>query len=339
MTSKNCAFSSLALPSSLPLPLSLYTAKEPLRIGDPNTDWKPFCHHRKPQFATWTPSTNTPDPDSRAVVSALYNDLFTIPVANLGFSLQNAGTSARRILFHIPGRLSARALCIVRAAGWEPLEVEQIPPPNNGKGIGYRFGDQYTKLHLWSLDTVLGVNRVVYLDADTLVRSNFDELFDLPFPFGAVPDVYENLGFKLNFNAGVLVLHPNHTTYESLLARIADARYPPGEAEQAFLNLYFGADVVRLPYLYNANLAIHERSPVLWDAMRDEIRVVHYTSPKPFPKDGKEIVDGARLERSVEKARRQVGGVHAEEIDWWMDSYIHFREQNRMVLEQCDRLS
>jgi hypothetical protein len=336
MTFKNCTFSfCLAFPSSLPSPLPLLPHGRPRTLIE-----MPFAthHYRKPHFATWSP-TNTTDPDSRAVVSALYNDLFTIPVANLGFSLQNAGTNARRILFHIPGRLSARALCIVSAAGWEPLEVEQIPPPRNGKGIGYRFGDQYTKLHLWSLDTVLGVNRVVYLDADTLVRRNFDELFDLPFPFGAVPDVYGNLGFKLNFNAGVLVLHPNHTTYESVLARIADARYPPGEAEQAFLNLYFGADAVRLPYVYNANLAIHDRTPALWDAMRDETRIVHYTSPKPFPKDGKEIVDGARLERSVEKARRQRGGIHAEEIDWWMDSYRHFRQQNRMVLEQCDRLS
>lgn len=264
--------------------------------------------------------------------------MYTVPVATLGYSLQNAGTSARRILFHIRGRLSPRTLCIVRAAGWDLLEVELIPPPHNGKGIGHRFGDQYTKLHLWSLDSLLGVNRVVYLDADTLVRRNFDELFDLPFPFGAVPDVYGHLGFKLNFNAGVLVLHPNHTTYESILARIADARYPPGEAEQAFLNLYFGADVVRLPYLYNANLAIRERSPALWDAMREEIRIVHYTSPKPFPKDGKDL-DGARLERSVEKARRARGGVHAEAIDWWMDTYIRFREQNRIVLEKCNRLS
>ncbi len=93
-----------------------------------------------------------------------------------------------------------------------------------------------------------------------LVQCNFDELFDLPFPFGAVPNVYRNLGFKLDFNAGVLVLHPNHTAYKSVLTRIADARYPPGEAEQTFLNLYFGMDVVRLPYVYNANLAMHELS-------------------------------------------------------------------------------
>jgi glycogenin glucosyltransferase len=264
--------------------------------------------------------------------------LYTIPAATLGHSLQTVGTNARRILFHT-GHLSARALCIVRAAGWELLEVERIPPPHDGAGIGYRFVDQYTKLHLWSLDNLLGINRVVYVDSDALARQNFDELFDVPFPFGAVPDVYGNTGFKLVFNAGVLVLQPNQTTYESMLSRIHDARYAPGEAEQAFLNLYFGADAVRLPYVYNANLAIHERSPMLWDAMRDDMRIVHYTSPKPFPKDGKEIVDGARLERSINKARRKSDKMHAEAVGWWQDAYDDFRTKNRAALQQCDRLS
>ena len=284
--------------------------------------------YRKPHFASWEPVANS----SRAVVTAVYNDLFTLPAATLGHSIQKAGTSARRILLHIPGRLSARARCILRAAGWELQEVDLIPPPHNGEGIGYRFVDQYTKLRLWSLD----VQRVVYLDADMLVRRNFDELFELPFPFAAVPDVYGSSGFKLQFNAGMLALRPNNHTFESLHARIADARYDPGEAEQSFLNLYFGADVVRLPYLYNANLAIRERSPALWDAMRDEMRIVHYTAPKPFPKDGTEIADGARLERAIYKARRDRGGVHAEAVDWWVTAYHDFREQNRVALEQCD---
>jgi len=273
------------------------------------------------------------------VVTALYNDLFTIPAATLGHSLQHAGTTARRILFHIPGRLSARALCIVRAGGWEPVEVALIAPPHGGAGIGYRFVDQYTKLHLWSPDAVLGAERVVYLDADTLVRRSFDELFDLPVPFAAVPDVYGTSGFKLHFNAGVLVLRPNGTTFDSMRARIADARFNPVEAEQSFLNVYFGADAVRLPYSYNVNLAIHERSPALWDALRDEMRVVHYTTPKPFPKDGKEIVEGARLERAIEKARKAHGGVHAEAIDWWSATYDDFRMQNRRALEHCDTLT
>jgi Glycosyl transferase family 8 len=303
-----------------------------------NSDRRYVLRHRKPQFATWTSTKNTSDPDSRAVVSALYNDLFTIPTATLGHSLHKAGTSARRILFHIPGRLSARALCIVRVAGWEPLEVDLIPPPHSGEGIGPRFVDQYTKLYLWSLDTLLGVRRVVYLDADTLVRRNFDELFDLPFPFAAVPDVYANSGFKLQFNAGVLVLHPSNSTFDGVRTRIGDARFPAKEAEQAFLNVYFGADAVRLPYIYNANLAIRERSPALWDALRDEIRVVHYTVPKPFPKNGKDIIDGARLQSAIDKAKRDRGGVHIEAIDWWVDTYDEFRTQNRLALEQCDYL-
>ena len=268
-------------------------------------------------------------------MTAVYNDLFTIPAATLGHSIQSAGTSARRILFHIPGRLSARALCILHAAGWELLEVELILPPHDGAGIGRRFVDQYTKLRLWSLD----IQRVVYLDADTLVRHNFDELFELPFPFAAVPDVYGSSGFKLHFNAGVLALHPSNATFENLNERIADARFNPHEAEQAFLNVYFGADAVRLPYLYNANLAIRERSPALWDALRNEIRIVHYTVPKPFPKDGTEIAEGARLERAILKARKARGGVYAEAVDWWVTAYDDFRVQNRVALKQCDVLT
>ncbi|KAH9030443.1 glycosyltransferase family 8 protein [Lactarius pseudohatsudake] len=289
----------------------------------------------KPHFASWVPISNTSHPDSRAVVTAVYNDLFTIPAATLGHSLRDAGTSARLILFHLPGRLSARALCILRAAGWEPLEVELIPPPHDGAGIGSRFGDQYTKLRLWTLDK-LGIQRVVYLDADTLVGCNFDELFDLPFPFAAVPDVYGNSGFKLHFNAGVLVLHTSSATFEIMRARIADARFDPYEAEQAFLNVYFGADAVRLPYAYNVNLAIRERSPALWDAMRDEMRIVHYTLPKPFPTEGKEIVEGAGLERAIERARKDRGGVHVEAVEWWFTAYKEFRMENRVALRQCD---
>ena len=186
---------------------------------------------------------------------------------------------------------------------------------------------------------MLGVQRVVYLDADTLVRRNFDELFDLPFPFAAVPDVYGDSGFKLHFNAAVLVLHPDSSTFENMRARIADARFDLFEAEQAFLNVYFGADAVRLPYMYSVNLAIRERSAALWDALRDEARIVHYTVPKPFPKDGKEIVEGARLERAVDKARKDRSGVHAEAVDWWFTAYREFRMQNHIAMGQCDVLA
>ena len=34
---------------------------------------------------------------------------------------------------------------------------------------------------------------------------------------------------------------------------------------------------MRLPYAYNANLAIKKRSLAPWDALKGEMRVVHYT--------------------------------------------------------------
>ncbi|KAG6842979.1 hypothetical protein H0H93_002679, partial [Arthromyces matolae] len=153
-------------------------------------------------------------------------------------------------------RISTEALCIVRAAGWEPIAVPFIPPPHGGKGVYYRFFDQYTKLNIWSLGAGT-IDKAVYLDADTLVLRNFDELFSLPWSFGAVPDVYlDNRGFTVGFNAGVMVYTPD----EGILKRMKDvlevARYPLQQAEQAFLNVFWGPGMLRLPYAYNANLAI-----------------------------------------------------------------------------------
>lgn len=74
-----------------------------------------------------------------------------------------------------------------RSAGWELVAVPRIAPPLGGKGVRTQFIDQYTKLHVWSLDT-MGIKRLVH--TPTRFRQNFDELFHLPFNFAAVPDVY-----------------------------------------------------------------------------------------------------------------------------------------------------
>ncbi|KAI0063801.1 nucleotide-diphospho-sugar transferase [Artomyces pyxidatus] len=271
---------------------------------------------------------------SRAIVTTLYNDLYTTPVANLGHSLNAVDAYARRILLYIPGRLSERSMCIARAVGWELHAVPFIPPPHDGKGIHYRFVDQYTKLNLWKLDQ-LGIERAVYLDADTLVLRNFDELFDIPFAFAAVPDVWD-VQFLLGFNAGVLVLRPSTDVFAHMMATLGEARFPLKDAEQAFLNLYFGADVVRLPYVYNGNLVIKERSPVMWQAMHDSVKIVHYTVPKPFPKVGKGIVEGDRLRKAIRKARNARGGLFREEIGWWERSYNDMQIEHRDALSKCD---
>jgi hypothetical protein len=59
------------------------------------------------------------------------------------------------------------------------------------------------------------------------------------------------------------MLQPNYTTFESMSTCISDhdALFPPVKAEQALLNLYFGAETVPLPYVYNnTDLVIRERT-------------------------------------------------------------------------------
>ncbi|KAJ7643586.1 glycosyltransferase family 8 protein [Roridomyces roridus] len=278
--------------------------------------------------------------NQRAVVSSLYSDGFAIAVAVLGHSVRAANVSARLVLPYLEDKVSAKALCMARAVGWEPLPVSRIPPPHDGKDIYWRFADQYTKLSIWKLDQ-LGVESAVYLDADTLVRANFDELFDCPFNFAAVPDIYGGRrGFSVEFNAGVLALRTSSAVYENMRQKLATADYPLGEAEQAFLNLYFGGTAMRLPYIYNANLALKKRSPVLWQRLAREMRVVHYTAVKPFLNDPSDpagvVLSPEDIEVAMEIGERHEDGVFREEIGWWRTAYQKMLLDRGHVISQCD---
>lgn len=260
----------------------------------------------------------------------------------MGHSARAANTSARLILPYLEDRISAQALCISRAAGWEPYAVPFIPPPHKGQGIHLRFKDQYTKLNIWSFDQ-LGVDSLVYLDADTLVRRNFDELFDSPFNLAAVPDVYgadDPRGFSITFNAGVLALRPSSAVLRDMIQKIETATYPLKQAEQAFLNLYFGAKALRLPYVYNANLSIKDRSPELWKGLTDEIRIVHYTAVKPFLDDSRSpstILTPEQLGEIMRQAAGRKNGFYADEVGWWREAYEHMMQDKGSEIHACYR--
>lgn len=279
-------------------------------------------------------------PDQKAIVTSLYTDSYGVAVSTLGFSLSKTSTTARKIVIYLPEKVSNYTLCRVRAAGWELLPVEYVPPPEGGKDVFWRFLDQYTKLRIWTLDREPGtqLRSVVYLDADTLVKRNFDELFDLPFVFGAATDVYlDNRGFSIGFNAGVLAIKPDSKVFEDMLTKIYRNNYKHGDAEQGFLNLYYGQQVVRIPHIYNGNLAIKTKSPTYWDAIRDEMRIVHFTLTKPFdmaPRCGdeggmctvEEIWDTSRHKGFVEMAKADRNGDFREEVEWWESVYDEMME-------------
>jgi hypothetical protein len=77
------------------------------------------------------------------------------------------------------------------------------------------------------------------------------------------------------------------------LAKPIDVRkhahpHSPAGGRAGIPETVLGSDVIPLPYMYNANLAIRVGSLALWHAMHDGMRIVHYMSQKQFPKDGKD---------------------------------------------------
>ena len=208
--------------------------------------------------------------------------------------------------------------------GWELHSVDLIEPPDHGKGIWPAFIDQYTKLRIWTLDTI-GIKSAVYLDADTHVRRNFDELFELPFIFAASPDVYtDDRGFSFQFNAGVMAFKPDSNVFADMLSKIESAHFSHLEAEQSYLNLYYGSQVLRLPHVYNGNLAIKSRAAPYWNAIQEQLRVIHYTLVKPFnhklrctKETCKGVFDIEKQRDFLKVAEQGWGGAFKDEVREW----------------------
>ena len=72
------------------------------------------------------------------------------------------------------------------------------------------LGVTFSKLHAWRLTQY---SKCVFLDADTLVLQNVDELFDRE-EISAAPDI----GWPDCFNSGVFVFEPSMETFSGLVS-------------------------------------------------------------------------------------------------------------------------
>ncbi|KAL3847671.1 hypothetical protein ACJMK2_018571 [Sinanodonta woodiana] len=137
----------------------------------------------------------------------------------------------------------------------------------------------FTKLHCWRLTQF---DKAVFLDADTLVIQNIDELFDRE-ELSAAPDA----GWPDCFNSGVFVFKPSQKTYESLLSfAITKGSFDGGD--QGLLNLYFKdwstKDIARhLPFVFNVvSQAFYSYLPA-FKQFRQNVKIVHFIgATKPW---------------------------------------------------------
>ena len=263
----------------------------------------------------------------------------------LGHSITKARSSVRRIAIYLPHVVSEYTLCLVRAAGWELQPIDDTLSNIFDHGEGSFRREKYLKLWSWTLDTSpTKLTSIVYLAPNTIVRQNFDELFDLPFVFGAAIDAHTDYrGFTVEFNSGVMAVRPDSAVFLDMLSKVREA---PKNDEQGFLNLYYGQQVLRLPHVYNGNLAIKLISGAYWDAIWEEMRIVQYTVASPFDREPVcrwlfrrvpcapgQIWDVKRHERYISSAKEEMGGYYSPEIELWRGIYNEAMLSN--VFKQC----
>uniref|UniRef100_A0A1L8E298 glycogenin glucosyltransferase n=1 Tax=Nyssomyia neivai TaxID=330878 RepID=A0A1L8E298_9DIPT len=141
------------------------------------------------------------------------------------------------------------------------------------------LGVTFTKLHCWNLTQY---EKCVFLDADTLVLHNCDELFERE-EFAAAPDV----GWPDCFNSGVFVFRPSQDTFGKILDFAVKAGSFDG-GDQGLLNLYFAdwahSDISKhLPFVYNTcSTATYSYLPA-FKQYGQGVKIIHFIgTAKPW---------------------------------------------------------
>ncbi|XP_053565975.1 glycogenin-1 isoform X2 [Bombina bombina] len=134
------------------------------------------------------------------------------------------------------------------------------------------LGVTLTKIHCWTLTEYA---KCVFMDADTMVLSNIDELFERE-ELSAAPDP----GWPDCFNSGVFVYQPSLVTYNNLLQSAAEKGSFDG-GDQGLLNSFFSTWATKdinkhLPFVYNlSSISIYSYLPA-FKAFGANAKVAHF---------------------------------------------------------------
>ncbi|XP_062270642.1 glycogenin-2 isoform X1 [Scomber scombrus] len=141
------------------------------------------------------------------------------------------------------------------------------------------LGITFTKIHCWTLTQY---SKCVFLDADTLVLCNVDELFDRD-ELSAAPDP----GWPDCFNSGVFVFRPSLQTHDRLLDHALQHGSFDG-GDQGLLNSFFSSWSVEdihkhLPFIYNLSAtSVYSYLPA-FHQFGHNAKIVHFLGPaKPW---------------------------------------------------------
>uniref|UniRef100_A0A3Q3EQD3 glycogenin glucosyltransferase n=1 Tax=Labrus bergylta TaxID=56723 RepID=A0A3Q3EQD3_9LABR len=212
-----------------------------------------------------------------AFVTLATNDSYAKGAMVLGQSLRNHNTTKK--LVALIGPHVAEPCREVLSSIYDEVCVVDVMDSGDAAHLSLMkrpdLGVTFTKLHCWTLTQY---SKCVFMDADTLVLSNIDELFERE-ELSAAPDP----GWPDCFNSGVFVFKPSNETHEKLLTFCGENGSFDGEScgDQGVLNSFFNtwatADISKhLPFIYNlSSIAIYSYLPAFKQYGRNA-KVVHF---------------------------------------------------------------
>lgn len=219
---------------------------------------------------------------NEAYVTLVTSDSYVVGAGVLARSLQSSGTNRTIWCLAASKQLSRNSLDILKTVFDGVTEVDCIDSGDT-KNLALlgrpELGPTFTKLHLWRLTQF---KKVVFLDADTLVIKNIDDLFERE-EFSACADS----GWPDCFNSGVFVASPSEETFKSLCdSAVREGSFDGGD--QGLLNSHFsdwstGPSSRRIPFTYNLTVNASYSYAPAFARFRNDLKVVHFIgNQKPW---------------------------------------------------------
>lgn len=272
--------------------------------------------------------------EDEAFVSLVTNNGYANGALVLGYSLRRVNTTRKLVLLVTREVLEPTRERLARV--WDHLEIVDLLDSEDTTNLALltrpELGITFTKIHCWNLTQY---RKCVFLDADTLIIQNCDELFERD-ELSAVPDI----GWPDCFNSGVFVFEPSRATYEAILEyAIQNGSFDGGD--QGLLNSFFSdwrtSDISRhLSFIYNMNSnASYTYAPAFQQFGRD-VKIVHFIGPiKPWHHSYNPATGNVNVPSSSR------GYVPHERtfLQLWWDIYATFVEPEMRVDELASEIS
>jgi len=217
----------------------------------------------------------------QAWVTLATNDSYALGGLVLATSLRTVKTTRKVVIMISDGVTEAMrsqlALAFDEVVNVKVLDSEDVE--NLELLERPELGITFTKLHCWKL---VHYTKCVFLDADTLILRNCDELFDRD-EFSAAPDA----GWPDCFNSGVFVFKPSIETFKALIAHASENGSFDG-GDQGLLNTFFAdwatEDISKhLPFLYNMVATATYTYIPAYKYYGHKVKIVHFIgATKPW---------------------------------------------------------